>query len=112
MTTPEATPEVATFKIVVCGTCDVVFRTHPGRPSCPACGGDPDLELGEGTISTPAAEEASPTEAETPAPAEATAEEPADPAADGQGQDFDEVERQAQAGAMAARAAGWSPTEQ
>ncbi len=93
MTTP---PEVATFKIVACGTCDNVFRTHPGRPSCPMCGGEPDLELGEGTIETPVAEEAATTEAETPAPAGEPAAEPAAAPIGEPGQDFDEVEKRAQ----------------
>jgi hypothetical protein len=50
MTTPEAPAEVGRFQISVCGTCDVVFRVHAGRPSCPVCGGDPNQVLLEGTI--------------------------------------------------------------
>ena len=50
MTTPEAPAEVAQFQISVCGTCDVVFRVHAGRPSCPVCGGDPNQVLVEGVV--------------------------------------------------------------
>ena len=31
--------------IVVCGTCDSVFRMHEGRGTCPCCGGGPTLML-------------------------------------------------------------------
>lgn len=44
MTEETSSAEPAGY-IVVCGTCDNVFRVHPGRPTCPACGGDPDYVL-------------------------------------------------------------------
>lgn len=76
MTTPEAPTEVGRFQISVCGTCDVVFRVHAGRPSCPVCGGDPNQVLMEGTIETVLEETPAPTEGELAPPAEGQAEEP------------------------------------
>jgi uncharacterized Zn finger protein (UPF0148 family) len=76
MTTPEAPAEVARFQISVCGTCDVVFRVHSGRPSCPVCGGDPNQVLIEGTILTALEEMPALTEGEPAPPAEASSEEP------------------------------------
>ena len=75
MTTPEAAPEAVPYKIVVCGTCNVLFMVHPGRPSCPSCGGEPFLVLQEGEIPASLDDQAPPAEAEAAVPAEAPAEE-------------------------------------
>jgi len=77
MTTAEAPAEVARFQISVCGTCDVVFRVHPGRPSCPVCGGDPDQVLIEGSVEeAPTAPPAPTGDEEAPAPPAASTEPP------------------------------------
>lgn len=112
MTTPEAPPVVGVYRIVVCGTCNVVFMVHAGRPSCPSCGGDPFLILQEGEIPTFSGEDPSPTEGEAPAPAEGTSEESPAAAGDEAGQDFDEVERQAAEAAAAGRQAAGSASLQ
>lgn len=44
MDLPSETAPVAE-RIVVCATCDSVFRSHEGRQSCPCCGGDPAFGL-------------------------------------------------------------------
>jgi len=75
VTTPEAPAEPERFQISVCGTCDVVFRVHAGRPSCPVCGGDPNQVLIEGTIVGVSEETPALTEGEPAPPAEAQAEE-------------------------------------
>ena len=43
--TDQSAPPAPPEQIVVCSTCDNVFRSHAGRQSCPACGGDPDLAI-------------------------------------------------------------------
>lgn len=43
--TSEESPQEPQEWIVVCATCDSVFRVHPGRPSCPHCGGAPGIRL-------------------------------------------------------------------
>lgn len=96
MTTPEAAPEAVPYKIVVCGTCNVLFMVHPGRPSCPSCGGEPFLVLQEGEIPASLDDQAAPTEEETAAPAEASAEETPAAAAGEPHQDFDEVNEMGQ----------------
>lgn len=78
MTNPEAPPVAVWYKIVVCGTCDNVFRVHAGRPTCPTCGGEPVIELYDGEISLPPGDDSSPTQGEGEAPAEEPrVEEPA-----------------------------------
>ena len=81
MTTPEAPTEAERFQISVCGTCDVVFRVHAGRPSCPVCGGDPNQVIIEGTIETSSDETPAPAEGEPAPPAEGQVEK-APPAVD------------------------------
>ena len=81
MTTPEAPTEPERFQISVCGTCDVVFRVHAGRPSCPVCGGDPNQVLIGGVIETVSEEAPAPAEGEEAPPAAAQADE-APPAAE------------------------------
>ena len=87
MTTPEAPPAALWYKIVVCGTCDNVFREHAGRPTCPTCGGPPIIELFSAEI-----------------PLEAPAEAPS-----GEGEDFDEVDTKAPEAKDAAIAAESAP---
>ena len=43
VTNPEDDQPGIPNAIVACGSCDNVFRVHEGRPTCPACGGDPNL---------------------------------------------------------------------
>ena len=109
MTNPEAAPEAVAYQIVVCGTCNVLFMAHAGRPSCPACGGLPFMVLEQGEIPADAGDQAPPTEEEPAAPAEAPAAEPPAAAADEGDPDFDEVERQAQEAKAAAVEAPASP---
>jgi hypothetical protein len=70
MTTEAAAPAAVWYKIVVCGTCDGVFREHAGRPTCPACGGPPMIELFSGEIPLEAPAEAPSGEGEAPASTE------------------------------------------
>lgn len=62
----EPTPDAA---LVSCQTCDVAFLVHPGRPSCPVCGGPPGTILVELALAQPAGDDPTP----EPAPASPTA---------------------------------------
>ena len=70
MTNEEAPPAAKWYKIVVCGTCDNVFREHAGRPTCPTCGGPPMIELFSGEIPLEAPAEAPSGEGKAPASTE------------------------------------------
>ena len=52
-------------QVVICAACDIVFREHDGRHSCPLCGGDP----GPAILELEAVSEVSEAEAETPSEA-------------------------------------------
>ena len=102
MTTDTEAPAVIKA-VVACGTCDSVYRAHPGRQTCPCCGGDPDLIIidlftaeseaaaqvdtaAEGVSAEPAPGEVTPPEVTPPqdlgpSTTAGTEEEPAAPAA-------------------------------
>ena len=44
---------------VACATCDNIFLMHAGRPTCPACGGEPRLMLLDASDLMPGPQEAS-----------------------------------------------------
>lgn len=70
--------------IVVCGTCDNVYRVHAGRRTCPECGGDPAIVIMTLDVQPGAEEEATsqheeggqPAAGETPTPPPPAAGEP------------------------------------
>lgn len=80
MTAPE---EPERFEaIVVCGTCDLVFRAHAGRGTCPTCGGEPSMVLHD-LVPDPAPATAEPEVEDLPeAPQSEVAPTPPVPAAD------------------------------
>jgi hypothetical protein len=71
-TEPEAPPVIN--GIVACGTCDNVFRAHPGRQSCPTCGGDPGYMIIDYSES-PAGDSSGPAATSEESPAEPAAPE-------------------------------------
>lgn len=38
---PENGEQPVAQALVICGTCDLCYRIHAGRRTCPACGGEP-----------------------------------------------------------------------
>ena len=66
-----------TEAIVVCETCDSVFRAHEGRGTCPCCGGRPLMVL-QYLQPQPAPAESEGAEQDVPGPAKVSKEsEPA-----------------------------------